>query len=261
VNALSNTTGIRNLGIGSNALFENTTGSYNVALAFDAGYNQTTGNDNIYFSNVGVAGESQTLRLGTQGSAGVVGSGILTTYIAGIAGTQVTGTPVYVTASGQLGTGAAIVGPAGPAGPSGPQGPVGPPGAAGATGSAGTPGATGSQGPAGPSGAAGAQGATGPQGPTGPPGPMGGSGTANFLPVFSASATLSSSVIQQAQPGGWSTTAVGFNGTPGSGASASPMGVDIQGTVSEGSPNGYNATQLVRGFSLRAATPRPTCTD
>ena len=169
VNALYyNTTGIRNLGIGSNALFGNTTGSYNVALGFNAGYNQTTGTDDIYFSNVGVAGESQTLRLGTQGSAGVLGSGVLKAYIAGIAGTQVTGTPVYVTPSGQLGTGAAIVGPAGPTGATGPAGPAGPQGQAGAqgpggqTGAAGAIGPAGAQGPAGPTGANGAAGATGP---------------------------------------------------------------------------------------------------
>jgi hypothetical protein len=257
VNALyNNTTGIRNLGIGSNALFDNVTGSYNVALGFNAGYYQTTGTDNIYFSNFGVAGESQTLRLGTQGSPGVVGSGILTAYIAGIAGTQVTGTPVYVTSSGQLGTGAAIVGPAGPAGPSGPPGalgPIGPAGAAGAMGPAGPQGNTGSQGATGTQGATGSQGATGAQGATGPAGPMGGSGTANFLPVFSAATTLSASVIQQAQPSGWSNTAVGFNGIPGSGSNASPMGLDIQGTVSEGTPNGYTATQLVVEGSLESS--------
>ena len=103
VNALySNTTGIRNLGIGSNALYDNATGSYNVALGFDAGYD-ATGNDNIYINNVGVGGESQTLRLGTQGTAGVVGSGILTAYIAGVATSQVTGSAVYVTSAGQFG--------------------------------------------------------------------------------------------------------------------------------------------------------------
>jgi hypothetical protein len=102
VNALyGNTTGIRNLGIGSNALYENATGSYNIALGFDAGYN-ATGSDNIYISNQGFA-ESQTLRIGTQGSAGVVGSGILRAYIAGVANSQVTGSAVYVTSAGQLG--------------------------------------------------------------------------------------------------------------------------------------------------------------
>jgi trimeric autotransporter adhesin len=104
VNALySNTTGIRNLAIGSNALYANTTGSYSVALGFDAGYDQTTGNDDIYINNVGVGGESQTLRLGTTGTPGVIGSGILTAYIAGVATSQVTGGAVYVTSSGQLG--------------------------------------------------------------------------------------------------------------------------------------------------------------
>ncbi len=78
------------------------TGSYNVALGFDAGYD-ATGNDNIYINNVGTGGESQTLRLGTQGAAGVVGSGILTAYIAGVATSQVTGSAVYITSSGQLG--------------------------------------------------------------------------------------------------------------------------------------------------------------
>jgi hypothetical protein len=99
----SNTTGIDNLGIGSNALYGNVTGSYNIALGFNAGYNQTSGNDNIYLANQGVAGESQTLRLGTQGTRGVVGSGILSAYIAGVATSQVTGSAVYITSSGQLG--------------------------------------------------------------------------------------------------------------------------------------------------------------
>jgi hypothetical protein len=103
VNALyANTTGIRNLGIGSNALYENVTGSYNVALGFDAGYN-STGNDNVYINNQGLASDAQTMRLGTQGTSGVVGSGILKSYIAGVATTTITGAAVYITSSGQLG--------------------------------------------------------------------------------------------------------------------------------------------------------------
>jgi uncharacterized coiled-coil protein SlyX len=98
----SNTTGMRNLAIGNNALFDNASGSYNVALGFNAG-SQATGNDNIYINNIGVSGESQTLRLGAQGTAGVAGSGILSAYIAGVATSQVTGSAVYVTSSGQLG--------------------------------------------------------------------------------------------------------------------------------------------------------------
>ena len=104
VNALyNNTTGIRNVGIGNNALYGISSGSYNTGIGFEAGYNQNTGNDNIYIANAGIGGESQTLRLGTQGSSGLVGSGILTAYIAGVATSQVTGAAVYVTPSGQLG--------------------------------------------------------------------------------------------------------------------------------------------------------------
>jgi len=104
VNALfNNDSGIRNLGIGSNALYDNVSGSYNVALGFNAGDNQTTGNDNIYIANPGVAEESQALRLGAQGTAGVQGSGILSAFIAGVATSQVTGSAVYITPSGQLG--------------------------------------------------------------------------------------------------------------------------------------------------------------
>jgi hypothetical protein len=102
-NALyANTTGIRNLGIGSNALYNNTTGGYNVALGFDAGYN-ATGNDNIYINNQGVSGDAQTMRLGTQGTSGVIGSGILSAYVAGVATSTVTGSAVYITSAGQLG--------------------------------------------------------------------------------------------------------------------------------------------------------------
>jgi hypothetical protein len=97
VNALySNTTGIRNLGIGSNALYTGTTGSYNVALGFDAGYNVTTGSNNIEIGASGTAGDDGTIQIGVQGTQ-------TKTTIAGIYGTQVTGSAVYVNASGQLG--------------------------------------------------------------------------------------------------------------------------------------------------------------
>jgi trimeric autotransporter adhesin len=99
----SNTTGSRNTGIGNFALYNNGTGSYNTALGFNAGHAQTTGTDNIYVDNVGVAGESHVMRLGTEGSAGTEGSGVVTAYIAGVATTKVTGSAVYITAGGQLG--------------------------------------------------------------------------------------------------------------------------------------------------------------
>jgi hypothetical protein len=97
VNALfSNTTGIRNLGIGSNALYANTTGGYNIALGFDAGYNVTNGSNNIEIGTMGTAGDNNTIQIGVQGTQ-------TSTAIAGIFGTTVTGSAVYVTATGQLG--------------------------------------------------------------------------------------------------------------------------------------------------------------
>jgi hypothetical protein len=99
VSALSsNTKGNNNTGEGYNALYNNTTGSYNVALGFKAGVNLTTGDNNMDIGNKGVAGESATIRIGTNGRQ-------INTYIAGISGATVpTGIPVIVDSSGHLGT-------------------------------------------------------------------------------------------------------------------------------------------------------------
>ena len=97
VNAMnSNTTGIRNLAVGNNALFGNTTGGYNVALGFQAGYNVTTGSYNIEIGTEGSASDNNTIQIGVQGTQTL-------TKIAGISGTLVTGSAVYVNSSGQLG--------------------------------------------------------------------------------------------------------------------------------------------------------------
>ena len=98
----SNISGTHNTAVGTGALNYNQTGSYQTALGYNAGQ-QASGTDNIDIANVGSWGESHTLRLGTQGSAGVEGSGIVTTYIAGIVNSKITGSAVYVTANGQLG--------------------------------------------------------------------------------------------------------------------------------------------------------------
>jgi hypothetical protein len=96
-NALNtNTIGIRNLGIGSNALFATTTGGYNIAIGFDAGYNVTTGSNNIEIGTQGTASDNNTIQLGVQGTQTL-------TTIAGIYGTSITGSAVYVTSTGQLG--------------------------------------------------------------------------------------------------------------------------------------------------------------
>jgi hypothetical protein len=85
-----------------------------------------------------------------------------------------------------------IQGPAGPTGPTGATGQQGPVGANGATGSTG---ATGAAGPAGP------MGLQGPQGIQGPPGSLSGTGTANFLPLFSTGTTVANSNVFQTTTG------------------------------------------------------------
>jgi Chaperone of endosialidase len=92
-----NTTGSNNSGYGHKALFSNTTGGGNIALGSDAGFNLTTGDNNIDIGNAGVAGESSTIRIGTQGTQ-------TRTFIAGISGTTMPGgTGVVIDANGRLG--------------------------------------------------------------------------------------------------------------------------------------------------------------
>src|SRR6266540_3265706 len=93
----SNTTGFNNTADGLSALLGNTTGSGNVALGIFAGANLTTGNNNIDIGALGLPEESNTIRIGEQGTQA-------TTFIAGISGTAVVGDPVVVDVNGQLGT-------------------------------------------------------------------------------------------------------------------------------------------------------------
>ena len=93
----SNTTGFQNTAHGFHALFSNATGSDNIALGYNAGFNLTTGDNNIDIGNAGVAGEANTIRIGTQGTQ-------TRTFVAGISGAGVSGSAVKVNAAGQLGT-------------------------------------------------------------------------------------------------------------------------------------------------------------
>jgi Chaperone of endosialidase len=90
------TTGFNNTAYGTYALQNNTTGNSNIAEGFQAGSNLTTGSNNIDVGNVGVAGESNTIRIGTHGTQRA-------TFIAGIYGASVTGSTVMVTPAGKLG--------------------------------------------------------------------------------------------------------------------------------------------------------------
>jgi hypothetical protein len=92
----SNTTGTSNTANGADALPSNTTGGHNIALGSLAGFNLTTGSNNIDIGNEGMAGEANTIRIGTVGTQQA-------TFIAGISGTAVTGAAVVVAANGQLG--------------------------------------------------------------------------------------------------------------------------------------------------------------
>jgi len=93
-----NTTGKRNTGVGALVLSANTFGSYNVALGYNAGSSLTTGSDNIDISNIGVAGESGVLRIGTPGKQNAA-------YVAGIYGAaEANGLTVVIGNDGHLGT-------------------------------------------------------------------------------------------------------------------------------------------------------------
>ncbi len=96
-NALTyNRSGGSNTAAGHQALY-NTTGSGNIGVGDMAGVNLTTGNNNIDLGNAGAAAETNTIRVGTQGTQ-------TATYFAGIRGTPITGgLAVGITADGQLG--------------------------------------------------------------------------------------------------------------------------------------------------------------
>ena len=68
----------------------------NIALGFQAGVNLTTGANNIDIGNAGVAGESNKIRIGRQGTHNG-------TFIAGISGVAATGDHVVINAMGKLG--------------------------------------------------------------------------------------------------------------------------------------------------------------
>lgn len=93
----ANETGDANTGLGANAL-ANTTGSNNIGIGLEGGADLTTGSNNICIGTSGLAGESGTIRIGAGGRQSA-------TFIAGIAGaTSPGGVAVFVTGTGKLGT-------------------------------------------------------------------------------------------------------------------------------------------------------------
>ena len=95
--ALTLNTGTGNTACGNVTLFNNT-GNNNTALGNGAGTNLTTGNNNIDIGYIvgGVAGESNTIRIGN--------SDITNTFISGISGTNSSGgVAVFCNSDGKLG--------------------------------------------------------------------------------------------------------------------------------------------------------------
>lgn len=94
----SNTTGTFNTATGFFALGLNTTGSNNIAVGAQAGINLTTGSNNIDIGHQGMAGESDTIRIGSFQSRA---------FIAGIRGVttgNADAVAVVIDSLGQLGT-------------------------------------------------------------------------------------------------------------------------------------------------------------
>jgi hypothetical protein len=94
--ALNQNNAVFNTAVGFGALFNSTIGFGNIAVGADAGSRLTTGSYNIYIGNLGVVDDEGTIRIGREVFQHL-------TYIAGIIGTGVTGVPVLVSDSGQLG--------------------------------------------------------------------------------------------------------------------------------------------------------------
>jgi hypothetical protein len=106
---LSNTEGTQNHALGVGALYSNTTGNRNIALGYYAGSNlgydpagyPLGGSDNIHIGSFGVDGDNGVIRIGTPGTH-------LNTFVSGIYNNPVPGYPVYVDASGRLGSAGAV---------------------------------------------------------------------------------------------------------------------------------------------------------
>lgn len=97
------TTGDFNTSIGYQSLEILTTGDYNIALGTSAGSALASSeSSNILIGNTGVVSESNTIRIGTQGSGAAQQN---QTFIAGISGVTVAAsTAVLIDANGQMGT-------------------------------------------------------------------------------------------------------------------------------------------------------------
>jgi hypothetical protein len=90
----SNTTGRTNTAIGLGALLSNITGGSNSAIGPYAGANIVNGSFNIMLGNQGTSSDDHVIRIGDVQTQ---------TFIAGISGVNVSGVPVVVSSTWQLG--------------------------------------------------------------------------------------------------------------------------------------------------------------
>ena len=101
VDALAiNADGAANVAIGDSAMASNAHGSFNTMIGDQVGPVLAEGSDNIYIgANAGstATSESGTIRIGDGGNT------ITSCFVAGITGVPITGDPVLVSSSGQLG--------------------------------------------------------------------------------------------------------------------------------------------------------------
>jgi hypothetical protein len=95
----SNTAGF-NTAVGVNALVDNTTGDSNTAIGAFAGSELTTGHDNLDLDNPGVAGESNTVRIGNS----FVHNRTFIGAVRGVTAGNNNAVPVFIDSAGQLGT-------------------------------------------------------------------------------------------------------------------------------------------------------------
>src|SRR4029077_3885684 len=94
----SNTISDSNTAVGNAALLSNTTGSSNIALGNNAGITITAGSRNIDIGNTGVAGDTDTIRIGS------IQTGTFIAVIRGVTTGNDNAVPVLIDSTGQLGT-------------------------------------------------------------------------------------------------------------------------------------------------------------
>lgn len=94
-------TGMNNTAVGQHTGFDLTSGAENLMLGKEAGENLTTGSNNIDLENQAESGDTDTIRIGTEGTQNRA-------FVAGIDKTEVKGCTVQVTSEGQLGCNPAV---------------------------------------------------------------------------------------------------------------------------------------------------------